>query len=170
MGLYRKSLTHFAETMVREWTQTLLFFVVLLLLVTITKRYSSEYVFNLTPSIEGKLYRMTPDKSIERERVVVFPFKHAVLPHGVEHLTKKVLCLPGDILQRVHLEFFCNGRLIARAKTHTNAGAPLEAFNWSGGHVPAGVFFAGSPHPDGFDSRYVGLIPLSSATVLERVL
>lgn len=170
MGVYRKSLAHLAETLVRDWKSTLLFFAVLLLLVSVTKRYSREFVFNLTPSIEGKLYRMTPDRRVERDEVVVFPFNHLALPNGIKHMTKKVMCLPGDILHRVQLDFFCNGKLIAQAKTHTSTGAPLEAFKWTDKEVPAGFFFAGSPHPDGFDSRYVGLIPLKSATVLERVL
>ena len=85
-------------------------------------------------------------------------------------MTKHVLCLPGDLLEVVGLDFYCNGVLITRAKTHTRRGDPLPIFEWDGGPVPADVFFAGTDHPDGYDSRYFGFVPLDSATVLERKL
>lgn len=170
MGVYRNKLTHFADAIVREWKRTLLFFAVLLTVAATVKHYFHEFVFNLTPSIDGKIYRMKPDKPIDRYRVVVFPHKNPAFPEGVEHMTKQVMCLPGDTLRRNHLAFFCNGTLIAQAKTQTKTGFPLEVFDWTEGKIPAGFFFAGSPHPDGFDSRYIGLVPLSGATVVERVL
>nr|WP_245999156.1 hypothetical protein [Eilatimonas milleporae] len=92
------------------------------------------------------------------------------MPKNVHNLTKLALCMPGDELRRIGLIFVCNGRLISVAKSETQSGLPLEVFDWSGGPVPDGVFFAGSPHPDGYDSRYFGLVPLDRATVLEAIL
>lgn len=40
---------------------------------------------------------------------------------------------------------------------------------WSG-IVPAGMIYVGSHHERGFDSRYIGLLPISRLTRMERIL
>lgn len=60
--------------------------------------------------------------------------------------------VPGDLVTRAEGVVSVNGKAIARLKPQTRQGEPLHAGPL--GAVPAGCVFAGSPHKDGFDSRY----------------
>ena len=170
MSVYGKVTWQFSKTLMAGWKLVLLYLAMAILFGILAQQLGRSFVFNLTKSVDGVLFLKQPDERIKRGAIVLFPFKHPVLPRGVEHMTKIVMCLPGDVLHRNGLQFYCNEKLIANAKTHTKQGAPLEVFAWKSGKVPHGFFFAGSPHPDGFDSRYLGFVPLGSATVLEAIL
>lgn len=160
---------HF-KRMLCNWRWSMPIIAALFLWLIVVADFASHYAFNMTDSVKGKIFKIRPDLSVERDTVVIFPRRDPALPDGVEHMTKHVLCLPGDLLEVIGLDFYCNGVLITRAKTHTRRGDPLPLFEWEGGPVPADVFFAGTDHPDGYDSRYFGFVPLDSATVLERKL
>lgn len=170
MGLYRKLLIHFVSVIAGAWKRSLVYLILTLLCASVAFRVVQAYAVNLTPSVAGTLYRLVPEKPVDRRTVVLFPYRHPALPSGVRHMIKRVLCLPGDQLERVGSAFYCNGELIVRAKARTKSGELLEAFIWTLGPVPDGQFFAGTAHLDGFDSRYFGFIPLRSAVPLERVL
>jgi len=87
----------------------------------------------------------------------------------IRHFVKMAVCLPGDTLVKDDFDFFCNDKLIARAKKTSRSGQPLNSFQWSRGLVPEGMFFAGSTHPDAFDSRYFGLVAIVDAVPLELI-
>lgn len=68
---------------------------------------------------------------------------------------KRVFGVAGDHVTEKNREFFVNGRKVAFAKTETLRGEPLAL--GPTGIVPKGCYFVGSPHKDGFDSRYAAI-------------
>ena len=66
--------------------------------------------------------------------------------------TKIALGLPGDTVTRIGNDVHVNGKRVATIKPMTKRGDPLAAGPL--GVVPEGCIFAGTPHKDGFDSRY----------------
>jgi conjugal transfer pilin signal peptidase TrbI len=68
---------------------------------------------------------------------------------------KIVYGVGGDAVTRVGRTFFVNGRKAAVAKARSRFGEPLAL--GPTGTIPAGCFFVGTPHKDGFDSRYAGI-------------
>ncbi|AOH87256.1 type VI secretion protein (plasmid) [Sphingomonas panacis] len=65
---------------------------------------------------------------------------------------KIVYGMPGDVVGHHGAVVTINGAPIARMKPRTKSGEPLTP--GAVGTVPAGCYYAGSPHKDGFDSRY----------------
>lgn len=78
-------------------------------------------------------------------------------------LIKKIACGEGDILETKGLNFYCNGKKIAVAKTTTPKGEKIKIFKFSG-KLPEGYYFVIGTHPYSFDSRYLGLIYKSQIT------
>ncbi|WP_262695997.1 S26 family signal peptidase [Kordiimonas aquimaris] len=154
----------------RDWRRSLLVLALALLWFDVVGEVAGRYAFNMTASVDGKIFKMRPDLAVEKQATVMFKRDDPLLPAGVNHMTKHVLCFSGDILKRDGLDFYCNGEKITRAKRATKTGDPLRVFDWSEGQVPEGVFFAGTRHPDGYDSRYYGFVPLGSAVIVEKVL
>lgn len=132
--------------------------------------FMGHIALNGTESVKAHVLWKTPGKPIAKGDYVMAPATHPLIPADYSHLTKYALCLEGDILTERDGAFFCNGELIHRAKKKTRTGAPLEPFKWTGGPVPEGMMFIGSRHPDGFDSRYLGLFSVNDLTRLEPVL
>ncbi|WP_082396448.1 S26 family signal peptidase [Sphingopyxis macrogoltabida] len=66
--------------------------------------------------------------------------------------TKIALGLPGDTVTRIGNDVHVNGKRVATIKPMTKRADPLAAGPL--GVVPEGCIFAGTPHKDGFDSRY----------------
>lgn len=66
--------------------------------------------------------------------------------------------VPGDVIAHDGTIVRVNGRPVARMKPRTKRGEPLTP--GATGVVPPACYFAGTPHSDGFDSRYaeIGLI------------
>lgn len=71
---------------------------------------------------------------------------------------KIVYGVPGDVIGHHGAIVTINDRPVARMKPRSRFGEPLTPGRT--GTIPAGCFFAGSPHKDGFDSRYaeIGLV------------
>jgi len=65
---------------------------------------------------------------------------------------KIVYGVPGDVVTQTGPIVRINGRAVARMKPETRFGEPLTP--GATGTIPLGCFFAGTPHEDGFDSRY----------------
>ena len=65
---------------------------------------------------------------------------------------KRVYGMPGDVVAHVGSDVTVNGRWIARMKPASRFGEPLTP--GATGKVPPGCYYAGTPHRDGFDSRY----------------
>ena len=60
--------------------------------------------------------------------------------------------MPGDVVEHEGALVTINGAPVGRMKPRTRVGEPLTP--GAVGAIPTGCFYAGSPHPDGFDSRY----------------
>jgi conjugal transfer pilin signal peptidase TrbI len=63
--------------------------------------------------------------------------------------------MPGDVISREGPRVLVNGREVARLKPFTRQGETLLPGPM--GVVPKGCIFAGTPHKDGFDSRYAAI-------------
>lgn len=66
--------------------------------------------------------------------------------------------VPGDLVGHDGPIVTINGKPVARMKLRSRFGETLSP--GATGIIPAGCYFAGTPHPDGFDSRYaqIGLV------------
>ncbi|AXB80450.1 type VI secretion protein (plasmid) [Novosphingobium sp. P6W] len=63
--------------------------------------------------------------------------------------------VPGDTVTREGADVLVNGSKVAGLKPFTRKGDPLVAGPI--GTIPKGCVYAGSPHRDGFDSRYAAI-------------
>ena len=68
---------------------------------------------------------------------------------------KIVYGVPGDVVAHWHSAVTVNGRVVAYTKTKTKSGEPLAI--GPSGVIPAGCYYVGTPHKDGFDSRYAAI-------------
>ena len=126
-------------------------------------------VLNGTPSVRAHILIKAPAEAPRKGDYVLVPIESRFLPNRYNSLTKKVLCVEGDLLQFKRGAFYCNGEFLHRPKHISLSGAPLTAFLWSDAVVPQGKVYVGSPHPDGFDSRYLGLFDIDDLTRLEAL-
>lgn len=82
-----------------------------------------------------------------RSALVVRHFGAKAQPFG-----KLVYGMPGDMVSHDGATVAINGKPVARMKPRTRLGEPLTP--GATGRVPAGCYYVGTPHKDGFDSRY----------------
>ena len=68
---------------------------------------------------------------------------------------KIVYGLPGDVVEHWHRAVTVNGRLVGYTKPTTRSGERLAI--GPSGVIPAGCYYVGTPHQDGFDSRYAAI-------------
>lgn len=68
---------------------------------------------------------------------------------------KIVYGMPGDVVAHNGSVVTINGKPVGRMKPRTRDGEPLTV--GAVGAIPAGCYYVGSPHPDGFDSRYADI-------------
>ena len=68
---------------------------------------------------------------------------------------KIVYGMPGDTVVHRGADVIVAGRLVGRMKPLTKAGETLLA--GPTGVIPEGCYYVGSPHKDGFDSRYAAI-------------
>jgi conjugal transfer pilin signal peptidase TrbI len=68
---------------------------------------------------------------------------------------KRVLGIAGDQVTRDGRRYFINGVPTALAKPFSRTGEPLAL--GPTGTIPAGCYFVGTAHKDGFDSRYAAI-------------
>ncbi|MEM6415488.1 MAG: S26 family signal peptidase [Pseudomonadota bacterium] len=127
-------------------------------------------VLNGTPSVKASIFWKTPDQAIEKGDFVMAPARHPYIPPNYPYLTKIAMCFPGDRLKFEAGRFSCNGVPLNQTKKETLTGAPLEPFQWNDAVIPPGKVFIGSPHPDGFDSRYLGFFAIEELTRLEALI
>ena len=133
----------------------------------------------MTPSIEAFAVRKSPGP-IARGDYVMFTLRHPIAGPRPVSVTKHALCMPGDRLDLIETpsrfarrswdgHYYCNGELLGVSLPQAHNGMKLDHMKWSG-IVPAGMIYVGSHHERGFDSRYIGLLPISSLTRMERIL
>jgi conjugal transfer pilin signal peptidase TrbI len=77
---------------------------------------------------------------------------------------KIVYGMPGDVVAHQGPIVTLNGKPVARMKPRTRFGEPLTP--GATGPVPRGCYFAGTPHKDGFDSRYAEIGFVCSRQIL----
>ena len=65
--------------------------------------------------------------------------------------------------------YFCNGALLGISMAAGSHGQRLDHMRWAG-IIPPGLAYVGSRHPRGFDSRYIGLVPLRQLTRMMKIL
>jgi conjugal transfer pilin signal peptidase TrbI len=63
--------------------------------------------------------------------------------------------MPGDTVAHRGAQVLVNGRVVGRMKPLTRFGEPLAA--GPTGTIPHGCYYVGTPHKDGFDSRYAAI-------------
>ncbi|WP_210359041.1 S26 family signal peptidase [Sphingomonas beigongshangi] len=68
---------------------------------------------------------------------------------------KIVYGVPGDVVAHWHRAVTVNGRVVGYTKPRTRSGEPLAL--GPTGVIPAGCYYVGTPHKDGFDSRYAAI-------------
>lgn len=114
-------------------------------------------MLNVSPSLPHWALWLEPGRAAQRGQILVFDPPRSKLLEA--HFGKKprpfakyALGLPGDDVTRVGRHFFVNGHEAALAKPFTRRGEPLSL--GPTGTLPLGCYFVGTPHPDGFDSRY----------------
>ena len=68
---------------------------------------------------------------------------------------KIVYGLPGDVVAHWHRAVTVNGRIVGYTKPTTRSGERLAI--GPSGVIPVGCYYVGTPHKDGFDSRYAAI-------------
>lgn len=63
--------------------------------------------------------------------------------------------MPGDMVTRADNWVSVNGVHVGHVKPLSKRGEPLQPGPL--GRIPPGCYYMGSPHPDGFDSRYADI-------------
>ena len=63
--------------------------------------------------------------------------------------------VPGDVVSRQGADVLVNGQAVGHLKPKTHQGEDL--LPGPTGTIPQGCIYAGSPHKDGFDSRYAAI-------------
>ncbi|MDO7841740.1 S26 family signal peptidase [Sphingomonas immobilis] len=133
----------------------------------------------MSPSIEAMVVRPDPGP-IAKGDYVMFTLSHALAGAEPVSVTKHALCMPGERLNMIEKPssvsrsewdgwYFCNGVLLNVSKPFARDGMHLPHLLWAG-PIPSGLVFVGSPSPNGFDSRYFGLVPLAALTRARRLL
>ena len=72
-----------------------------------------------------------------------------------EMFGKIVYGMPGDTVEHRGNTVLVAGRVVSHTKPATRFGEPLV--RGSNGVVPQGCYYVGTPHKDGFDSRYAAI-------------
>ena len=119
-----------------------------------------------TDSMKYHLFVLRPFQTgIQTGIIVSYPHSDAVTNNKTISMLKRVACSAGQHLKAdaTNREYYCDGKYLARAKTHSAKGVPVQNFLFDG-LIPEGKFFALAPHIDSYDSRYYGLVDTSSVT------
>lgn len=114
-------------------------------------------VINTSDSLPHWAFFVSRDPAPARGKIVLFaPPRHPlVLRHFGANpplFTKRVLGGPGDLVAHDGALVRINGEIVGRMKPKTRQGEPLTPGRT--GRIPEGCVYAGTGHPDGFDSRY----------------
>lgn len=139
-----------------------------------------KMVLVMSPSVDAWVLRAAPGV-ISRRDLVSFTLHHPIAGPSPVSVTKRVLCLPGEMLRSVERPsrtpgamfdgwYYCGARFLAISRPVTHDGRSLAHLQWGERAIPAGFLYLGSDHPDGFDSRYFGLVPIDQLTRMEKIL
>ena len=123
-------------------------------------RDSHTFLINTSPSLPNWAFILDTAHPPVRGALIFFdpPPSALVRAHFGMHpaaFGKRVYGVAGDVVSRVGRTFSVNGHEVGVAKPVSMRGEPLAL--GPTGVVPRGCFFVGSPHKDGFDSRYAAI-------------
>ena len=118
---------------------------------------SHAFMVNASESLPNWAFFVAKNKSPAKGEYVFFapPGNALVRAHfGPDSgpFGKRVIGMPGDLVTHKGAFVFVNGVRVARMKPLSRTGETLSPGPI--GRVPDGCFYVGTPHPDGFDSRY----------------
>ncbi len=129
------------------------------------------FVINRSPSLPNWAYYFERGKSVKRGEVAFFapPSNKLVHSHfGAEPpvFGKIVYGMPGDTVEHRGSDVIVSRsagagneapseQLVGKLKPVSSLGEKLAP--GPTGVIPSGCFYMGSPHPDGFDSRYAAI-------------
>ena len=143
---------------------------------------------NHSPSLAPGLWRITPlQEPLRRGQIVSFcpPDINVIrearargylgpghCPGGMEPMLKRVEALVGDHVVVDAAGVAVNGiRLVGARPLQTDGqGRRIAGIGLGGWLIGADAFWAGSAHPQGFDSRYLGPVPISHILGVARPL
>lgn len=111
---------------------------------------------NQTDSLPGLVYLVQKQEKPARGDLVVFRIPEGAkrYPRGYT-FTKIAVGVAGDKVEFRGREVFVNGVSRGLAKPHSRHGEPLDL--GPAGLIPAGHYFAWTPHKDSYDSRYADI-------------
>jgi conjugal transfer pilin signal peptidase TrbI len=120
-------------------------------------KVSHAFLINTSPSLPNWAFVLETRAPPARGSLIFFrPPVSPVLVNNFgikpQLFGKYVYGVAGDVVTRQGSDFFINGKHVALAKAKSRRGEPLAA--GPTGVIPHGCYFAGTPHKDGFDSRY----------------
>ena len=118
---------------------------------------SHAFLINVSPSLPNWAFVLETKAPPARGSLIFFrPPTSTVLINNFgskpQLFGKYVYGIAGDVVTRQGRAFFINGNYVVTAKQASRRGEPLAA--GPTGVIPYGCYFAGTPHKDGFDSRY----------------
>jgi len=133
----------------------------------------------MSPSIDAWLIHRAPGP-IFRGDLVSFSVSHPIAGPKPVNVTKYALCMPGDRIAMIERParqpgvrdgyYFCNDRLLGVSKARAQDGRALTHWRPDSPVILPGMIFVGSPHPDGFDSRYYGPVAIERLTRAKKLL
>ena len=120
-------------------------------------RESHVFLINASESLPNWAFLIRRDQRPNRGDYVFFdPPQGALLRRHFgakpQMFGKIVYGMPGDVVAHRGMVVTINDKPIGRMKPLTRFGEPLTP--GTEGVIPSGCYYAGSPHRDGFDSRY----------------
>ena len=135
---------------------------VVLLAIPVTAS-SAQFVWNLSPSAPGGLYRIERGNWTVGDRVAVLPSKdlavdlaaRGVLQNG-KLLIKRVVAAAGDSVCRRDGTVRVNDEVIAQAKSNDSTGEPLPSWQGCTSLNEGQVFLLGDT-AGSYDGRYFGV-------------
>ena len=127
----------------------------------LSKTYS--FAVNTTPSLPYQLFIFSKnfeDGDFKRFAIMEFrsPVSHYQTISKGDSLSKKLGCIPGDILKTIGLEYYCNNYPMGKAIEFDSSKRPMKRQFIYNGVIPPDSYFVLGDHPNSFDSRYYGFI------------
>lgn len=143
---------------VRQWSSVALLAFVMASYNGITSwRETHAFMINASESLPNWAFFVEKGGEVAKGKYVFFvPPNNALVrrhfgpdsgPFG-----KRVIGMPGDLVSHDGPWVLVNGVRVAHMKPRSRFGETLTP--GPVGRVPEGCYYVGSPHPDGFDSRY----------------